>query len=173
MEVSKKISDAPSMLPQVPDYFGFVLGFLLLWLIYTGYGAVEKVFVQTKQSAVVLSDKAKFATQDIQQQAKDLVSSQSHLVEKAKDKVDELQLKLGRARLSGEPAPAVKETKVKKNWSTEQLNKANSFINDLISTIGQAIYGESEQEVVAQEDQPAGQVKETVVNREEGLEWFH
>lgn len=175
MEGSKRIFDGPSRLPQLPDYFGFVLGFLLIWLIYTGYGAVEKVFVQTKQSAVTLSERAKLATQDsvlaMQNQAKDFAASESSFVEKAKDKVDELQLKLGRARLTSEPAPVVKEVAHKKNWSRDQLNKANSFINDVISTIGQAIYGESEEEQVPEKS--TSLPKEAAVNRSDSLEWFH
>lgn len=159
-------------MPQVPDYFGFIFGFLLIWLIYTGYGAVKGVFVQTHKSAIELTAKAKVATKDsvvaLQGQAQDLMASNTELVDKAKDKVDQLQSKLARARLASQPKSEV--TTKKKNWSSEQLKKANSFINDLISTIGEAIYGTSEEEVVKENATP--EPSKEVVNRSDSLEWF-
>lgn len=157
------------IMPQVPDYFGFLLGFLFIWLIYTGFSAVKGVFVQTHSKAIEYTSNAKTVTTEsvvaLHGQAHELMKSNTELVDKAKDKVEELQIKLenSRARLAEPKA----ETPKSKNWSSEQLRKANLFINDLIATIGESIYGSAEEDI--SEPNP---IQKEVVKKNDSLEWF-
>ncbi len=118
-----------SNLPQLPDYFGFILGFLLIWLVYTGFSAVTGVFVRTHSTVIQYSDKAKEMTLESVSQIKK--TTQDFIA------VEKIERKLARARIKEtKKEPVVKTTVVEKedtkSWTTKQLKKANSFINGLI-----------------------------------------
>ena len=156
-----------SKLPQLPDYFGFIIGFLLIWLVYTGFSAVRGVFVNTQNKVVHYSEQAKKITKESVQEIKKHI-----VVDKA---VDEIEKKLARARIkeSKEDKVVVAENKNQgtQSWTTKQLKNANSFINGLILGIEDFVSEPEEHHEVTTSSEPkveAGSVRK----RSDSLEWF-
>lgn len=148
-----------SKLPQLPDYFGFILGFLLIWLVYTGFSAVRGVFVNTHNKVVHYSEQAKKITKDSVSEIK------KHIA------VDEIERKLARARIK---EPKKQEVKVEKkvdtkNWTTKQLKNANKFINGLISGIEDFVNEPEEAHHISDEVIEEPKIKH---QRGDSLEWF-
>jgi len=111
--------DGQGLFPQVPDFLGYILGFMLIWLVYTGLGAVSGVLTQSKQKVVAMK--------------KEVTSEAKLTVEKIKREADRIdQQEMVRARLNSE----VKVEKEKGSWTARQLKKANIFIDVLADEAG-------------------------------------
>ena len=159
-----------SKLPQLPDYFGFIIGFLLIWLVYTGFSAVRGVFVSTQNKVVHYSEQAKKITKESVTEIKNQISTH--------EAVDAIEKKLARARIKEpkqEKVVTAKDSKDKshdtKSWTTKQLKNANSFINSLILGIEDFVYEPEEHHEVSVASEP----KVTEGNtrkRSDSLEWF-
>ena len=151
----------------MPDYFGFIIGFLLIWLVYTGFNAVRGVFVSTQNKVVHYSEQAKKITTESVNEIKKHISTN--------EAVDAIEKKLARARIK-EPKKVVTSNTVSKNvkksddtksWTTKQLKRANSFINGLILGIEDFIYEPEEHHHV-----DVKLVEPKIRKRSDSLEWF-
>jgi hypothetical protein len=125
--------DGTGFFPQVPDFVGYLLGFLLIWLLYTGFGAVSGVLTQSKKTVSALSNKAKVeamkSVEKFKDDASDLMDNQQKLTRVAKEK-------LKRARLS-----ETVEVEEVGSWSAQQLKKANKLIDSLTAKAGKSLSG--------------------------------
>ena len=52
--------DSPSFVPEAPDYLGYILGLMLVWLIYTGYnsavGAMQEPIAKISEHAETIKE---------------------------------------------------------------------------------------------------------------------
>lgn len=129
------VYDGAAFVPQVPDFVGYLLGFLLIWLLYTGFGAVSGVLTHSKRTVTALSAKAKVeaikSVEKIKEDAEDLIETKDKLTRVTKEK-------LSRARLSDAVDVEVEEVG---SWSALQLKKANKLIDSLTAKAGRSISG--------------------------------
>ncbi len=114
-------------MPQVPDYLGYVLGLMLIWLAYTGYSSVvgmiqspdstiSKIVVQTKDLKDTALEKGAIAKEKVTS----VVQSQLAATDANPEAKESLP---SRARLR-EDAPYDPE----KGWFWAQLDRVNEYI---------------------------------------------
>ena len=170
-----------SMLPQVPDFLGYVLGLMLVWLLYTGYNSVVTLFTSPDSKVVQLGSRAKSLTQEtanaivsnpktvkVMGTIKDATSAKS-----LDEAVDVLNSGMTRGRLGTveeegeEVVTEVPEQAVsRKGWAARLLQNFNTKINYWTKAAGQSMKGMFDES--SAEESPV--VESTTVVQEETKE---
>jgi hypothetical protein len=113
-----------SVLPEIPDFLSYLLGFLLIWLLYTGYQSVVGVF--SGISPVAKSVSAELKTK--------LKSTKVAAEETGRKLLEEGQ----RARLAA-PEQVAEKTAEAKGWFSTIFDFLNESLDELSSEAGKEI----------------------------------
>lgn len=137
------VYDGQGLFPQAPDFLGYLLGFMLIWLLYTGFGAVSGVLTHSKNKVVAIQ--------------KEVTSEAREAVVKIKEKAHDIeQQEVVRARLNSEESHESENIK-KQSWTSRQLKKANIYIDVLVDKTGAMLA-----EAIADSDPEYTQTQEVV-----------
>lgn len=135
--------EGAGFLPELPDYLGYVLVLLLIWIVYTGYSSVVSVF-KDPQSTVA---KTGNAVQTLAVKAFPKVVNQDPKSVKVESFAKDLDEKHVKAKLEG-----LKErdsTGWRKWLSLREINKAvSSTISNIPDFFNEVFSGESEDSVL-------------------------
>ncbi|MCB0323081.1 MAG: hypothetical protein KDD69_05885 [Bdellovibrionales bacterium] len=120
--------DGAGYAPEVPDYLGYLLGLLLLWLVFTGYQSVVGMVSDPDSTVSKVNAKAEVLRAQAEQARKDAEAHVDAVVASAEVPLQILRKEVdhARGRLRGEPVSTGEES-----WLLEQLDSLNLAITNL------------------------------------------
>lgn len=139
---ARGMKDDTSRLPAIPDLVGYLLGFMMLWLIYVGVGSVAKVVQAHKPKVVALASK----TSQLAETAKEKTAAALDSSPTLEDIADAAQRVGARGQLkrkgAEEAAPAVDaEPQVKRGWIVQRLVVVNGAVQGAVDYLAQGLQG--------------------------------
>ena len=170
--------DGSGFKPEVPDYLGYVLGMMLLWLVYTGYSSVVGV-IQEPDSTIsrlsaktlTLKDKAVEKGLAAKEKMAQVVASEKPLSAALAELPVEVRANTGRGRLNPE-APNESE----KGWIWGQIESINLILTDFSQSISSHLQNlfstNSHSEEIELAVPPPSESGKTTSKKVDDLEYF-
>lgn len=136
--------DGTSYMPQAPDIMGYILGLMLIWLLYTGFTSVREVFSTSSQAVQRHVQRAKEVTKSttealqVEQRAAKMMKTLEgvNTTDAIQGAIDGVQ-----SGLEGNPS-----SKDDRGWTERQLDTLNEQINRWSSSVAGMLGGQAANE---------------------------